>query len=90
MVKKENRCGVGLSIENNQQDGIIFCEICIHWWQPNNKPIKPYYLCSKSEEWWENSGICTRFAPSPSNNEDRTSYWFITNAKNKCGDGEKI
>jgi hypothetical protein len=41
-------------------------------------------------EWWAASGYCTRFAPSPSADDDRKVHWRVTHAEDGCGDGDQV
>lgn len=83
------RCGSGALQEEGKPPLIVRCEVCIHWFQPGGQPIKPEYLRSHSREWWEHSGFCTRFAPSPSSEPDRKVFWKVTHAEDSCGDAEE-
>ena len=60
------------------------CGRCIHWYQPNGTPLEPEYRQGRPAEWWKRTGLCTRFAPSPSTDEYAKTFWRITHS----GDGE--
>lgn len=70
--------------------GVVACQSCIHWWQPDGQPVKPDYRRGLSAEWWARSGYCTRFAPSPSTEEVKRTFWRVVNAADGCGDGQAV
>ena len=89
-VKKVDRCGSGAAATNGEGPGITRCESCIHWFQPNGTGLTPHSRQGRSVEWWASSGYCTRFAPSPSSENDRKTSWRVTWAADGCGDGQAI
>ena len=52
--------------------------------------MRPDYKHGMGSAWWELSGFCTRYAPSPSAEEDRRAEWRVTHVQAGCGDGEQI
>lgn len=88
-VKPTDRCGVGAEIEDGEE-GTVSCAHCIHWLQPGDDGLKPDYPQGLPREWWKEAGFCTRFAPSPSSEEDRKTHWRVTHASDRCGDGEAV
>lgn len=90
LVKPTDRCGAGAAIGDGTGPGVTNCGWCIHWLQPDGQGIEPDYRQGLPNDWWEQSGYCTRLAPSPSTEEDRPTYWRVTNAHDGCGDGERI
>src|ERR1700733_3967604 len=90
-VRPVDRCGSGLAVTDGDGAGVTMCEACLHWLQPADEPLKPAFRQGRSVEWWAQSGYCTRFAPSPSPDEDRRrTYWRVTHAHDCCGDGEYV
>jgi hypothetical protein len=89
-VRPTDRCGAGASVTDGSGPSIVRCETCIHWLQPGDEPIRPDYRKGLPAEWWEKSGICTRFAPGPSSDEERRVFWRVTHATAGCGDGQAV
>lgn len=89
-VKPIDRCGSGAAAGDGDGPGVVRCETCIHWFQPGGVGIKPDYRQGRSVEWWASSGYCTRFAPSPSSENDRKTMWRVTSAIDGCGDGQAV
>ena len=82
------RCGSGLKAGNGSV-GPVSCQFCLHWYQPGGKGLSPDYLQDLSATWWRDSGYCTRYAPSPSSDQDRRAHQRVTNGREgRCGDGE--
>lgn len=77
-------------MEDGTGPGVVACQTCIHWHQPGGLPVKPDYRKGLSSEWWAASGYCTRFAPSPSAEDDRKVHWRVTHAEDGCGDGDQV
>lgn len=88
LVKPSDRCGASEEIGDGSET--VSCGRCIYWWQPNDEGIKPNYRQGKSVEWWERSGYCTRYAPGPSNDEEKRAWWRVTHTLDRCGDGEAV
>ena len=86
-VRPSQRCGVGVKIGDGNGPGVVPCARCVHWWQPDGQPVSPAYRSGLSREWWEGSGYCTRYAPGPSTDAARRTYWRVTHAIQGCGDG---
>jgi hypothetical protein len=89
------RCGEGAD------DGkIVRCEQCIHWLQPDGKPLAPPafstvgYWSSQGatgdNEWWGHAGYCTRWAPSPGSGRPPHVEWRVTYRSDCCGDGQSM
>jgi len=89
-VKPIDRCGSGAAAGDGDGPGVVRCETCIHWFQPGGVGLKPDYRQGRTVEWWASSGYCTRFAPSPSSENDRKTLWRVTSADQGCGDGQAI
>lgn len=85
-----DRCGDGAAIGDGTGPGVVACLSCIHWHQPDGQPVKPDYRKGLPVEWWAASGYCTRFAPSPSLEEDQKVYWRVTHATDSCGDAGQM
>lgn len=90
LVKPTNRCGAGAAVGDGSGPALTTCAWCIHWLQPEGQGVEPDYRQGLSLEWWEQSGYCTRLAPSPSTEENRPTEWRVTNAHSGCGDGDRI
>lgn len=90
LVKPTDKCGAGAAIGNGSGPSIIQCAWCVYWLQPEGQGVVPDYRQGRPRAWWEQSGYCVRFAPSPSTEEDRKTHWRVTNAHGGCGDGEHI
>ena len=88
-VLSEDRCGSGEKVGNGKE-GPVSCAFCIFWHQPGGLPLKPDYRQGMSEDWWKDTGFCVRFAPSPSGEEGRIMYHYVTHATDCCGDGEEV
>ena len=88
LVKPTDRCGAGAATGDGSGPSVIGCAWCIHWMQPDGQGVEPDYRQGLSREWWEQSGYCTKLAPSPSAEEGRPTHWRVTNAHDGCGDGE--
>jgi hypothetical protein len=86
-VRPNQRCGLGVKIGNSKGPNIVPCGRCVHWWQPERRPISPAYRSGLPREWWEGSGYCTRNAPGPSTETGRRTFWRVTHAAQGCGDG---
>lgn len=86
-VKASARCGAGDAGDEKDSPQIVACRDCEHWWQPDGKPISPATRRGRSREWWAGTGLCTRWAPSPSTEESRRTEWRCTHATDGCGDG---
>jgi hypothetical protein len=42
-------------------------------------------------EWWDASGYCTRYAPSPTGTRGQNpTYWRVTHETDGCGDGDAL
>lgn len=89
IVPADFRCGSGIKVGGGSE-GPVSCQTCLHWYQPGGKGIAPEYLQDLGAAWWKDSGYCTRYAPSPSSNAERRAWHRISNAKDRCGDGEEI
>lgn len=90
-VKPTDRCGSGATVGDGTGPGIIACETCIHWYQPDGHPVTPYTRRGLPVEWWANTGYCTRYAPSPNGDEARATFWRVTHATDGgCGDGDPV
>lgn len=90
LVRPNDRCGAGAAVGNGDGPGITPCGWCIHWLRPDDEGVKPDYRQGLSRDWWDQSGYCTRHAPSPSSEEGRRTNWRVTGAHDGCGDGERI
>ena len=89
-VKPTDRCGDGATIIEAEADDprIVPCDLCMHWFQPDGQPITPDHRHGLGHDWWSNSGLCTRWAPSAVTEEDRRAFWRVTHASDGCGDGD--
>ena len=90
LVKPTDRCGAGAAVGDGTGPSVTGCAWCIHWLQPEGQGIEPDYRQGLPRAWWEQSGYCTKLAPSPSAEEDRKTYWRVTGAHDGCGEGERI
>lgn len=97
IVMPTDRCGSGWTPpaekkkrKKKGEPAKIQCEACFHWWQPNGQPVKPDFRRGLPQTWWDQAGYCTRFAPSPGEEEDRRVFWKITHSSGGCGDGERV
>ena len=88
-VLPTDRCGVGVSI-THVGACVVYCQACVHWLQPRGSGVVPEYRQGSPMEWWAESGICTRFAPSPVVDDDTRIYWRVTHSSSHCGDGEAL
>lgn len=87
LVKPTDRCSDSAEITDGTDT--VSCGRCIHWLQPGGVGIQPDYRQGFSVEWWERAGYCTRYAPTPSNDEQRRAWWRVTHTSDRCGDGEE-
>jgi hypothetical protein len=87
LVKPADRCGASAPVRDGSET--VSCGRCVHWFQPDGVGIRPDYRQGMSVAWWEQSGFCTKFAPTPSNDEERTAHWRVTHVSDRCGDGEE-
>lgn len=62
----------------------------MHWFQPDGRPLLPPVRFGRPKEWWDRSGYCTRWAPSPSRQEVRKVFHGATHAREGCGDGDRV
>ena len=90
LVRPTDRCGVGAAVGEGSGPSVTGCAWCIHWLQPDGQGGEPDYRQGLSHDWWEQSGYCTKLAPSPSAEEDHKTYWRVTNAHDGCGAGEQM
>src|SRR5690349_2539771 len=82
LVKLTNRCGAGATPEDPDADERpdddaptkTACTDCIHWLQPEGG-VMPDVKRGLPASWWADAGYCTRFAPSPSGEEDQKTFW---------------
>lgn len=86
------RCGAGAVAgdhEDEDEDAprMVNCRDCEHWFQPDGAPLKPTVRHGLPQEWWDRSGYCTRWAPSPSGQDVRRLHHGVTNSSQGCGDG---
>lgn len=89
------RCGAGAVADadvrpGERQPGVVTCEGCVHWYQPDGRPLRPPVRFGRTKEWWDRSGYCTRWAPSPSRAEVRKTFHGATHAQEGCGDGDPV
>lgn len=90
-TRDRQRCGVG-----STTDEIVRCDDCLHWWQPDGRPINPPFRQGLPREWWEHSGYCTANAPGGTVHESRWTYWKVTSSHphngsaGGCGDGMSV
>jgi hypothetical protein len=89
LTRKTDRCGVG-SDSGGEEAQFVHCGHCIHWFQPENKPVPIAERRGVSPEWWEGSGFCTRYAPSPSPHRGQDTHWRVTHECDACGDGHQV
>ena len=89
-VAPDERCGSGAAVTDGTGPGVTRCQSCVHWWQPNGEPLTPYSKQGLRDEWWAKTGYCTRYAPSPSPEEDKRTRWRVTNGLDGCGDGAAV
>ena len=82
--------GVGAAITDGTGPGPVPCQGCFHWLQPGGQAVVPDYKKGLPDAWWAGAGLCTRFAPSPSNEEGHRTAWRVTNAIDGCGDGAAV
>ena len=83
------RCGSSEAVGDGSE-APVRCSHCIHWLQPGGQGLTPEWRQGNSVEWWKDSGYCTRFAPSPSNEEDRETFSRVVHSAECCGDGEEV
>ncbi len=62
----------------------------IHWHQPDGKPVPMAERRGVPPEWWEASGFCTRYAPSPGSVPRQQTHWRVTHEDDGCGDGAEV
>ncbi len=89
-VKPADRCGDGVALSDGTGPGVVACQACLHWHQPDGQPVRPDYRKGLPIKWWAASGYCTRRAPSPAAEDDRKVYWPVTHAADSCGDGAQV
>jgi hypothetical protein len=87
-TRPADRCGSGAAVTDGTGPSVVVCRSCVHWLQP--KPVRPDYRQGLGAVWWAMSGNCTRLAPSPSAEEGRHTFWKVTHATDRCGDGVAI
>ena len=90
LVRPTDRCGDGAALGDGTGPGVVRCGWCIHWLQPEGEGVRPDYKHGMGSAWWELSGFCTLYAPSPSAGDDRRAEWRVTHVQAGCGDGEQI
>lgn len=89
MTARTDRCGSG-SDGDDPEAARVACGRCIHWHQPGGKPLPPAERRGIAPDWWEESGFCTRYAPSPGAQRGQMTYWRVTHAGDGCGDGDAV
>ena len=82
-VGRDDRCGVGAEVGDETPQPVL-CNACRHWQQP----VIPDYRQGRSQDWWQQAGLCRRFGPSPSAEESRRVRWRVTHALDRCGDSQ--
>ena len=87
-VRRTDRCGAGAAITDGIGPRVVRCGTCVHWFRPNDEPVRPDYRKGLPVEWWAMSGWCTCQVPSPGTDEDRHVHWKVTHAMDGCGDGD--
>ncbi len=85
-----DRCGKGAAVVDEGGPGIVLCQTCIHWWQPEGRPVAPDFKAGLPDEWWERAGFCTHADPFPSDDETRRQYSRVTNGLGGCGEGTAV
>ena len=68
----------------------VLCQTCIHWWEPDGRPVKPDFKAGLPDAWWTCAGLCTYAAPFPSDDETRRLYSRVTNGLDGCGEGTAV
>jgi hypothetical protein len=86
-VRPIDRCGAGAAMTDGTGPRVVRCGTCVHWYRPNDEPVRPDYRKGLSVDWWSASGFCTCLAPSPGTDEERHVHWKVTHAADGCGDG---
>lgn len=86
-VSPKDRCGSGELVTDGS--AVVSCGRCLHWHQPGGVGVNPEYDEGIEPEWWAQTGYCTRFAPGPSGEEGRDTYWRVTHRTSACGDGQE-
>lgn len=89
-VRPGDRCGAGADRSAANAPTLVTCEGCLHWFQPGGIGIVPDFIGTRTAAWWQGSGFCTRFSPSPSVEEDMHAQWRITHSSDRCGDCEPV
>ena len=84
-----DRCGSG-SDADGEDVAFVRCGRCIHWFQPEGKPVPLAERRGVAPEWWGASGFCTRYAPSPVSNRAQETHWRVTHESDACGDGYEV
>jgi len=84
-----DRCGSG-SDGDDDEARFVRCGRCIHWYQPGGKPVPMAERRGVPPEWWEASGLCTRYGPSPDAGRSQPTHWRVTHEGDGCGDGFEI
>lgn len=90
VVRFSSRCGSGAAVGDGDGPGPVQCAWCVHWLQPDGQGVVPDHKQGLQKEWWEQSGYCTRYAPSPSAEEGRQTEWRVVHSQDACGDGIRI
>lgn len=90
VVRPTSRCGAGAAVGDGDGPGPVQCGWCVHWLQPDGQGVIPDYPQGFPRAWWEQSGYCTRHAPSPSAEEDRLTEWRVVHVHDACGDGVRV
>ena len=88
-TQRTDRCGSG-SDGDDQEAARVACGRCIHWHQPGGRPLPPAERRGIAPDWWQESGFCTRYAPSPGSLRGQATFWRVTHASDGCGDGDAI
>ena len=85
-----NRCGKGAAVGAADAPVTVLCQACIHWWQPEGRPVVPDFKAGLPDAWWARAEFCTYAAPCPSDDEARRQFSRVTNGLDGCGEGTAV
>jgi len=88
LTTETDRCGSGS--DGDDEAHFVRCGRCIHWHQPEGMPVPMAERRGVPPEWWEASGFCTRYAPSPGPARGQQTHWRVTHDDDGCGDGVEV
>lgn len=85
-VREGDVCGDG-ALPDEEAPFHAECGGCVYW-HPFPAGFKPIRLQGKTPDWWTETGLCRRWAPSPSREARRHPVeWPVVHARDGCGDG---